>query len=235
MANKKRKIYVEPYTRKRFGKVELVRGYEKKVKAISPQHIKSLENQASSLKKDNIGFLEYEILKQIKLYEHYGRQITFDNIEEIFEDDISVLRDAIANLRSKGILKGYKLTKDGNRVFWEFAEDWDDGEDIMDLEDYPKKQLLVQEDDFDFDSLMKKRSEIYRKLKWVDNKIAYRESQIRNKMDKNPLKTEEYEDEIIDLTMQQEELGEELGEIEQEIEDNIGEKIYDDDEDSIEW
>jgi len=48
MANKKRKITIDQYNRKRFGKPEVVRSHERKLNQISPEHIKSLENQAKN-------------------------------------------------------------------------------------------------------------------------------------------------------------------------------------------
>ena len=240
----KKKIRVKSYTRKRNGKIERVRSHDRNINynlGNTPKndfHKGDYDEVQKRLTADNINFIQYKILEMVKLNEEYKKKTSMDDLLEelaFSDDDERAVKNLVANLRSQGLLYKDKLktTEDGNRVFFEFYDKYDDSEDIEALSDFPKDikshfaegtRYFDKEDDDDdndkYDELFHERNELYDKLRWIDNKIAFNEERMRKK----PKRLDFYLDENRELTAKQEELGERVGEIEEWMEEN-----YDDD------
>lgn len=82
--------------------------------------------------------------------------------------------------------------------------------------------------DIDYNRLTDERDSLYKKLEWVDNKIALRNSQIRKIEKKNPAKAEYLQEEIRELEEDQETIGEKIDDIDEKI-DSL------EDDDQIAW
>lgn len=89
--------------------------------------------------------------------------------------------------------------------------------DLSDLENF-NRFAYEKNEDVEVNRLIAEKESTYKKLKWVDNKIALKERQIRKLGNTKPLKVESLEEDIRELTEDQEVLGEDLDEIEHEIE-----------------
>jgi len=109
---------------------------------------------SKGLTKDNIGYIEYKILELIKLNNHYDKPTTiydlFDELTFGVEDEDAIV-EKVQNLRSQGVLrftKGKTLqpTKEGNRIFWDFYEEYEDGGHLDHLKDKPKSFKAFEKD-----------------------------------------------------------------------------------------
>lgn len=154
---KKMKINVKKHKRfdPRLNKNVDVSSYERK------QDVEKYKKTTSSSKllskgltKDNIGYIEYKILELIKLNNHYDKPTTiydlFDELTFGVEDEDAIV-EKVQNLRSQGVLrftKGKTLqpTKEGNRIFWDFYEEYEDGGHLDHLKDKPKSFKAFEKD-----------------------------------------------------------------------------------------
>lgn len=99
-------------------------------------------SRPKGLTADNISYIQYKILEQIKLNAYYGEETTMDDLYDeltFSEEDENRIRGMVENLRSQGLLnkKNFTPTKEGNRIFWEFYNEYEDSEDLELLKDYP--------------------------------------------------------------------------------------------------
>ena len=99
------------------------------------------------------------------------------------------------------------------------------GYDVLNL---CSKDLQGFDSDLEFDTLISEKDALYKKLFWVDKMIDYKTSKIRKFEKNNPLKVESLEEEIRELTEDQETLGESISNIDEKVESLK-------DEDKIEW
>lgn len=80
-----------------------------------------------------------------------------------------------------------------------------------------KNHLQGIDSDLEFDSLTSKKDVLYKKLFWVDKTIDYKKSKITKFEKSNPLKVESLEEEIRELTEDQETLGESISNIDEKL------------------
>ncbi|HUS49694.1 MAG TPA: hypothetical protein VMZ91_05985 [Candidatus Paceibacterota bacterium] len=91
------------------------------------------------------------------------------------------------------------------------------GYDVLNIcEDHLSRTF--NDSDLDVDRLIEERESTYKKLSWVDNKIALKERQIRKIEKTKPLKAKALEEDIRELTEDQEMLGELIDKIDHDIE-----------------
>ena len=162
MVKKMKKINVKAHKRSdpRLNKKVWVSSYERKPRFITKKYAEIRNKarlgvlQAKGLTKDNIGYIEYKILELIKLNNHYDKPTTvydlFDELAFGTEDEDAIV-EKVQNLRSQGVLrfiKGKTLqpTKEGNRIFWEFYEEYEDGGHLDHLKDKPKSFKAFEKD-----------------------------------------------------------------------------------------
>ena len=147
----KKKIKVQKHKRydPRSNKKVDVSQYERE------QEIKQFKKPAPSnkpmsekLTKDSIGFVEWKILELIKMNDQYEEKTSmYDLFDELAfgDEDEDVITEKVQNLMSQGIIKiqpdkSFKPTKVGDRIFWEWYEEYDfESEDIEMFKDNPKK------------------------------------------------------------------------------------------------
>ena len=98
---------------------------------------------AKGLTANNIGYIQYKILELIKLNANYDAKTKMSDLYDELTFGIEnekAIRDMVKNLRSQGLLNKKSLTptKEGDRVFWEFFNEFDeDNEAVALLKDNP--------------------------------------------------------------------------------------------------
>lgn len=144
---------VKPHTRfdPRLNKRVNVSGYERREKY--RQYMKKTVAKsplAKGLTAENLGYIQYKILELIKLNAHYDQETTMDDLydELAFSlENEKTIKNMVKNLKMLGLLErnGLSPTTEGNRVFWEFYKEYDDGDHLDHLKDNPDPVITIEE------------------------------------------------------------------------------------------
>lgn len=143
----KKKINVKTHTRKHPTKDKRVNvnSYERKIDVKPYRNDKPLRVPlAKGLTVDNLSYIQYKILEVIKLNSNYNQKTTMDDLYDELTfgiEDEKTIKEMVENLRNQGILepKVLKPTNEGNRIFWEFYKEYEDGDHLENLKDNPQQ------------------------------------------------------------------------------------------------